>query len=341
MKILLISFCLSTGFVSLAQSTNIDLAQVDSRILNSKISAPPILAKELTRYCTNDREKVSTIFRWIAENIDYKVKTRSFLPSGKNELIPDDDTPLKSLEERVSETVLETKTATCFGYARLFKTLCDYAGIRSEIITGYARSDTKTGSRFRSNHNWNAVWIDSSWKLMDITWASGFISYRGDRFIRDFDEKYFMTPPQEFIKDHYPDDVYWTLMDDPPAIAEFRLSPYKQKTFSKYTITSYQPSRGIIEVSLGDTVQLQLELADAKKDKRIGSDPFLDKNKYSTANAVLLSPSLEQPSRITYSYCANTPGIKWVYLLYNNDVVLRYRLSIKKQEIPVAYQRPD
>jgi hypothetical protein len=145
-----------------------------------------------------------------------------------------------------------------------------------------------------------------------------------------------MADPKRFIKDHYPDDVHWTLMADPPVLPEFRFSPYKQKTFTKYQIAGYQPSRGIIEVNFGDTVELRLDLADAERDQLIGADPFLDKDLYSTGDAVLLSPSSIERSRITYTYHAITPSIKWLYVLYNDDVVLRYRLVIKKQESVVA-----
>ena len=88
----------------------------------------------------------------------------------------EDNTPLKPLSERVAETVLQRKVAVCDGYARLFTTLCDYAGIRSAIIVGYARAGTnKPAKRFGINHYWNAVMIDGNWYLLDATWASGYL----------------------------------------------------------------------------------------------------------------------------------------------------------------------
>jgi hypothetical protein len=52
--------------------------------------------------------------------------------------------------------------------------------MRGAIVIG-------VGQKFRSNHNWNAVYIDSAWYLLDVTWASGSLSYFGDAFIQHFD----------------------------------------------------------------------------------------------------------------------------------------------------------
>jgi hypothetical protein len=220
--------------------------------------------------------------------------------------------------------------AVCDGYSRLFKTLCGYgyAGIRSETITGYGKV-SKSPRRFGNNHTWNAVMIDNKWQLLDVTWASGFISWTGDKFIRHFDEKYFLASPAKFILEHYPDDLSWSLMDEPPLLAEFRSSPFKQKTYSKYKIKAYKPVGGIIEVNQGDTLQIELETFDAEKDRFIGAEPFLDMSLFSTASTALLSPSSIACNKINYNYCVTSPTVEWLYIQYNNDVIMRYRLVIK------------
>ncbi|MGB5027771.1 MAG: transglutaminase-like domain-containing protein, partial [Chitinophagaceae bacterium] len=98
----------------------------------SKEEDPEALAKKITAGCTSDREKVNRIFRWITGNISYRVKTgqhkvligTAAQKYSKGEV--DDDAPLKPLNERVAETVLQRKEAVCDGYARLFSTLCQY-----------------------------------------------------------------------------------------------------------------------------------------------------------------------------------------------------------------------
>ena len=301
------------------------------------VITPAELAQELTLNCTTDLQKVKAIFYWITANIDYR--TKPSVPSRLRRRTPirvieddgNDTAALKPLDERVAENVLDERVAVCDGYARLFKTLCSYGGIKAEVINGYARTEsTKRIQRFRPNHSWNAVLIDSVWKLLDVTWASGYISWHGNDFVRQLDEQYFLSAPEQFIREHYPDDLRWTLMDDPPLMPEFRHSPFKQKSFSKYQITAYLPEKGVIEASLGDTLQLQLETSDALKDIGVSSDPFLDTTLYSTNTSALLIPINGVGMKTNYSYVVNSPTVQWLYILYNDDIVLRYKLNIKK-----------
>jgi transglutaminase/protease-like cytokinesis protein 3 len=319
--------------IGFTQAKKIDLYRVDQDVENIKSTSPASLAQKLTSPYTTEIEKTRAIFRWISDNITYKTRDFTRRPSQdvRNKLLDDDTSPIKPLNERVADDVLENGTAVCDGYARLFKTLCDYAGITSEIITGYARGSKGT-RRFGSNHTWNAVYIDSSWQLMDITWACGYMSMYGDRFIQEFDENYFMTPPAKFIEEHYPDNLQWTLMTDPPLMAEFRNSPYKQKTFSKYGIRSYYPSKGLLEMNEGDSLIFLLESNDISRDHNIFSDLFPDSSVYKTENSLLLHPSYEAGNKTVYHFQALAPEIKWIYLLYNEDVILRYRVDIRKNK---------
>lgn len=51
--------------------------------------------------------------------------------------------------------------AVCEGYARAFKLLCRYAGIKCILVTGDSRG---------VGHMWNMVELDSRWYHVDITW---------------------------------------------------------------------------------------------------------------------------------------------------------------------------
>jgi transglutaminase/protease-like cytokinesis protein 3 len=333
MKQLVIIFLLLANLSSISQEKRMDFSEIDRKAQSIKFTSPALLARQLTAPYKTEIEKVRSIFRWIAENIEYR--TRNTLNRKTKVTInaePEDTGALKPLDERVAESVLEKGTAVCDGYARLFKTLCTYAGIHSELVTGYARTQSyRANQRFRSNHTWNAVRIDSVWKLVDVTWASGYISWQGDVYVQHFGEEYFLPDPREFIREHYPDDIRWTLLDRPPAITEFRNSPFKQKTFLKYSIAAYRPAGGVLEANLGDTVQLELDISDPEKDKRIGSDPFLDTSSFTTTRSALLVPSANGNNRISYSYIVTSVQVEWLYVLYNNDVILRYRLLVNNR----------
>lgn len=304
---------------------------------------PEALAKWITAGCTSDRERVNRIFQWITGNISYRVKT------GQNKAVTgtaslkysngevDDDKPLKPLNERVAEMVLKRKEAVCDGYARLFSTLCQYSGIRSEIIVGYARSNiNKPLPKFRVNHTWNAVFLENEWHLLDVTWASGYISRNENEFVRDYDSRYFLTPPEDFIRDHYPDDPRWTLLPDAEVPEEFRNSPFKQKSFVKYSITSFSPAVGVIEATVGDTIYLELATADADRDKQISPDMSVDSTIFQHSDSwVFLKPVVADkapllPRIYKYVYSIASADVKWLYLLYNDDMVLRYKLYVKQ-----------
>jgi len=315
-----------------SQKDKTDFSEIDRRVQFVDAATPFLLAQQLTADCTTDLQKVRAIFRWITDNIAYRTnepvsrKRKSRLTEEET----DDTTLLKPLDERVAESVLANKVAVCDGYARLFKTLCNYAGLHAEVITGYGKTEPyKIHQRFRNNHSWNAVMIDSVWQLLDVTWASGYITWQGDKFIRQLDEQYFLSPPDVFIREHYPDDLRWSLIENPPLMAEFRLSPFKQKSFIKYSIISYKPATGIIEANVNDTIQIVLETSDVAKDRNISSDPFLDTSIYSTSTSALLVPPGMIGSKTTYTYHVRSATVEWLYILYNDDIILRYKLVVK------------
>lgn len=292
-------------------------------------TSPQALAYSLTNGLTSSRQKVEVIFRWITDNIDYKVNPSLYF--NKYSYTPEEDTgALKPVSERVAEQVLRNRVAFCDGYARLFTTLCNYAGIRSEVITGYANPDGSASGKFRSNHSWNAVLIDSAWYLVDVTWASGYVTYGNDRFIRRYDDYYFLTSPQQFIKSHYPEDLQWSLLKDPPAVREFQYGPFKPSGFIRNQIKAFAPSQGILEASVGDTLRFEFQPEDVTHNVHV----------VDAVDTILLSqvdwwqypstPATVDGSLIKVNYVVPSESIQWLHLVYNNSVVLRYRINVKK-----------
>ena len=294
------------------------------------------LTESLTRNCTSDKQKLTAIFRWITQNISYTTFTRQQRPSvSATETEPDDDGPLKPLNERVAESVLKRRTAFCDGYARLLATMCAHASIRCEIICGYANGGSgKAIPKFGVNHYWNAVWLDGKWQLLDATWASGYLDMRTGEFVNSFDDRYYLSSPDTFIRDHYPDDPRWTLLPDNKVPDEFRQSPFRQRSFAKYGFTSFSPGKGIIEARVGDTIVLQLE-REGMENISVSHSELTDSTLFSYSSSwVFLSPDLANTepaamSRHLYTYPVTKPDVQWLYLLYNDDVVMRYKINIR------------
>jgi transglutaminase/protease-like cytokinesis protein 3 len=333
MKLLLTGWLILLISAAFSQGGFLNIASVSSTASTEEL-VPDILAQNLTATCKNDEQKVKAIFYWITDNIAYRSYSLPNKQGIRTKYTSDAwiDTAARSLNEIVAYEVLKKKTAVCDGYARLFKTLCDYAGIRSEIITGYARTNSgRASTKFRSNHSWNAVCIDSTWHLLDATWASGYFTYNTNEFVKHYDNSYFLTPPKSFVLDHYPEDLQWTLLDQPPTLREFYHTPFKYAAFLKYTIHSFVPDKGIIEAYVGDTVQIALDVLNKERDKKIASDSVFDTTQTSTSSAIVILPlSEESGTTMKYRYIVSSPYIQWLQLVYNNDVVMRYKLVIKE-----------
>ncbi|HMG68793.1 MAG TPA: transglutaminase domain-containing protein, partial [Chitinophagaceae bacterium] len=201
----IILFVLITQLAS-AQKKFANYSSIDWNVLNIEASTPAELAQKLTSPYKTDIEKVRAIFSWIAQHISYghdqntstSRHSRNHNTNEEGESV-DTTTALIPLNELVAEDVLKKRIAFCYGYSRLFQCLCDDAGIPCEVINGYARGDSKRiGTNFRTNHSWNAVRLDSSWYLVDVTWASGYFTYNSNEFVRHFDDQYFLTSPDQF-----------------------------------------------------------------------------------------------------------------------------------------------
>jgi transglutaminase/protease-like cytokinesis protein 3 len=324
MKIILIIFLFSPLCFCAQQKQN-NFYYIDSKVESIPFATADTLAKQLAALGKNDIEKVRAIFRWITEHIDYNSRrfNRTKNTTGLfYEETDDSSAALPSLDERVAAKVLYKKIAFCDGYARLFKTLCDHAGIKAEVIHGYAR--TNTARRFAVNHTWNAVYIDSSWHLLDVTWASGSVTWANE-YVKQYNDFYFLTPPVEFINDHYPEDPQWTLMTEPPLYREFNQSPFRHSGFIKAGINSFFPAKGILDVALGDTITIELK---AKKEIRsifVSESPVFD-----TSQVMILPPFYKADAKVSFKYNITPATGEWLYVFCNDELAMRYKLNIKK-----------
>jgi transglutaminase/protease-like cytokinesis protein 3 len=331
MKLLQTVLLLLIANLAFSQARSVNLNNIE------EFTSPATLAKFLIASDTTDRQKVRSIFKWITDNIAYNVKSfqnRGQAFSTDYWLEEDDDTTaiLKPLNERVSEMVLKRRTAVCDGYARLFKSLCDYAGIRCETITGYTKTYiNRIGVQFKSNHKWNAVFIDTKWYLLDATWASGYINYR-DEFEREYNAHYFLTPPDEFILDHYPEDLRWALLPEPPTFKEFNYTPFKTAAFNRNYILSFKPENGIIEASVGDSIKIELETTRPKRNLWVIDIPYVD----SDAIWVMQCCGVEKPvnsikgNKVSYTYRVASDKVEWLNIIYDDEMIMRYKLNVRK-----------
>jgi hypothetical protein len=129
------------------------------------------------------------------------------------------------------------------------------------------------------------------------------------------------------IRDHYPEDLRWTLLPQPPTLAEFRKMPFKSKSFVKYGIQAYLPSSGLLEAEVGDTLSFSISLRDVTRSKGTSPDPFFDTASFALSpNSVFIKPEKEGVDKVFYRFVVDETT-QWVHLLFNDDVILRYNVS--------------
>ena len=151
-------------------------------------------------------EKAFVIFRWITNNFIYDINyvlTR----------IPPSHEP---------ESVLKTGLVVCTGYANLYKELSTKVGIECIVITSWAR----TGKDKIEDHSWNAVKIDSKWRLVEATWASSImVDENGLKFKKMYNPAYFMVPPHALMYTHFSEDQQYQFQEKKLTMDQFKQLP--------------------------------------------------------------------------------------------------------------------
>ncbi|XP_033114254.1 uncharacterized protein LOC117114666 [Anneissia japonica] len=125
------------------------------------------LVQYLTRFAETDLQKARVLFRWEANYLSYDV---NYL-----------DTKIRG--DNSAEAALARGVCVCDGYAKLYKMLCEEAGLKCEYIDGGSRSapgldyeqcrEDGEPIELPDSHAWNIVWIDNRPYQCDCTWASG------------------------------------------------------------------------------------------------------------------------------------------------------------------------
>lgn len=207
--------------------------------------------------------RARALYRWLTSRIEYDAA--GFRSGDYGDLSP--------------EGVLRRRAAVCQGYAALAQALGREMGLEVEIVAGWSKGyGYSAGQRFegRTNHAWNAVRVNGSWRLMDPTWGAGYLDERM-QFVRRFQEHYFLTPPESFIYDHLPQEPRWQLLERPVSADEYAELAYLRPMFfvAGLRVGSHGTSRisagERARVTLGVTrpVELAATLHDAATGRRI------------------------------------------------------------------------
>jgi hypothetical protein len=183
-----------------------EFSEIDTRSRNvpSGLRTYQDIAQHLTRDLESEKQKVRAIFIWVSHNIRYDLK---MVNSGKTYFSDDE----------IIKEVMSRRQGVCSHYAVLFDAMCRSVGLDSFVIEGFVRHPD---GRFPpGGHAWNAVILGQDLLLIDATWAAGHVI--NNRYVHQFDDRFFLVAPQHFIETHMPFDPIWQFLDNPVTNKEF------------------------------------------------------------------------------------------------------------------------
>ena len=113
--------------------------------------------------------------------------------------------------------------------------MCKAEGIQSAVVGGYIKDfDFFDGDTlYRAEHAWSAVNLNGQWQLMDVTWGSGYLTYRSQylaklmwkwfevpyrlkiKYVHKYNPDWFYVNPDEMIYTHLPIMEMYQLLSNP------------------------------------------------------------------------------------------------------------------------------
>jgi len=263
--LILIMLFTTTFFSQKSDFNHIDFSKADSianQYHKASLKNLAILTNKLTRGLNTDVEKFRAMYLWVSKNIKSDQNaTHKILRKGKKlrnnrkAFITWNNTH----KEKTLEKLISQKTTICTGYAFLLRELCRLANIECKIINGYYKSHDFDKDKPFPNHSWNAVLLNNKWYLCDATLASGYYFTNENIFIFDYNDGYFLTAPELFVQNHFPENTKWTLLPKSSLnFTEFVESPFVYSDTFKHRIAPIQPTELVFKTDTNTTVSFKL-----------------------------------------------------------------------------------
>ena len=214
----MIVFVLSIYSAFSQSISQIDFSAIDKRTLaipHSMTKSTDLIAKYINSNFKTDSDKTRAAFIWTAANISYDTNYSYDISENRNDKI---------------ERSLKTQLGICENYAAIFTEICNKVGIKSYVIEGYTKQNSKVDSQ---SHVWSACLVDGSWYLYDATWGAGFT--KDGIFVSKINNNYFQQDPNDFMASHMPFDYLWQFSNQPISNQDF----YDGKTKSTLNLKRF------------------------------------------------------------------------------------------------------
>ena len=249
----------------------------------------------------SEKEKSYVVFKWECDNIDYDVE--SYFSGGNPDCTP--------------EGVFRKGKTVCSGYSRLFENITSYLEIKTFCVHGYAKGvGYQPGQKIKeTNHEYNVVNIDGNWHIIDCTWGAGHIE--GKKYVKEFNEFYYMAKPELIIKTHFPAEEKWQLTEKKYTLNDFLKWPEVKSNFYKFGFTKYSPEEAVLNLKEVNTQKFIVWGNNIKNKDVLCNVSFLQGNTY--YNQPNLSFIIPCEDRFEIICVFNKKGTYLIQIYGNND----------------------
>lgn len=187
------------------------------------------------------------IYYWVAQNIRFDPK---------------------AFHHRNRSTVnasaaLRTRKTTSEGYAAVFQTLCDVAGIKCYTIKGWVKAHPEDigVTNDRTEHDWNVVMIKNLLLLIDPTLAAGHTDYKRKSFEQEYADGWFFTTKDFFFLNHFSKDKKSPIPSELlPDKLSFNTTPVVYDAAIVMNLLPSATTRGKLRGTKGKTKTIDIEM---------------------------------------------------------------------------------
>lgn len=259
MKFLFVPAFLILAHVLHAQISDFDsisFSKADSIAISFSghdLKDPEGFAKELTKDLDTDVEKFRAIFRWVCQDISFDVEMYRKHVKKRNQFRYKKQKLTKwqqKVNRKAYQRVVDKKLALFPGYCILIETMSRAIGLSCITVDGFSKEED--GSK--TDLSWTAVQLNNKWYVADAGQSSGYVDSTVTVFTKNFSETYFLTDPNYFIANHFPENGAWAFVYQRPTLKEFMAAPVREDGFIENQINQYHPRKAILKTKLDSAI---------------------------------------------------------------------------------------
>jgi transglutaminase/protease-like cytokinesis protein 3 len=296
----------------------------------------PLLAYNLTNSLDTQVEKFRAIYTWVCSNIE---SDHSFgeLTLKKRRRFKNDSIAFtnwnREVKPRFFKRLLKQKKTICTGYAYLVRELANLVDIECEIVNGYSRTTKHNiGSIDIPNHSWNTVKLNGKWYLVDATLASGYYNVDEQKFVKSYNDGYFLAAPKLYATKYFPLEKKWLLTKDEIDLKQFVNLPVTYGSTFRYGVIPVTPNTLLSRIAVGEEVMFRFKI----RDKWDIEYMQLVLNSGLRSERLKVNPSNYDNGIIEMKYRFNKRGNYTVHFMVNKDVVVSYNIKVVRANTQIG-----